>query len=300
MSAVHAIVAGVEHLVADDPALVAAAALARWSGASLHLVHSYELPSLHSLPRRGAFASHGEELRGKLAAAAGALPEAKGAVCHAVHGHPATSLLQAAGDFAADLVVVGAGGRHTLLGGTAERVLRSATVPVLVVRRPILRSPARLLLATDLSELSAAAHERGLDLAEALFEGAPEIRSALVVGPGTLPAPLPEAALARAARAELRSFLRARRCRPARIEPVVRTGSPAEEIIAEAKAWNAELLVLGTHGRVLLGSVAEAVVRHAPCNVLAVPPGPGTRADGETNLAESAETWAATLAPART
>ncbi len=55
----------------------------------------------------------------------------------------------------------------------------------------------------------------------------------------------------------------------------VRLGDAAEEIVAAAKELNADLLVVGTHGRsglkhLLLGSVAEHVVRHAPCPVLTV------------------------------
>jgi universal stress protein A len=54
-----------------------------------------------------------------------------------------------------------------------------------------------------------------------------------------------------------------------------RFGSPADEIIACAKDKRADLIVIGTHGRgalahFLLGSVAERVVRHAPCPVLTV------------------------------
>ncbi|HEX4180354.1 MAG TPA: universal stress protein, partial [Caulobacteraceae bacterium] len=52
-------------------------------------------------------------------------------------------------------------------------------------------------------------------------------------------------------------------------------GHPAEEIVAAAQAWSADLIVIGSHGRsaltqVLLGSVAEAVMRNAPCPVLVV------------------------------
>jgi universal stress protein A len=52
-------------------------------------------------------------------------------------------------------------------------------------------------------------------------------------------------------------------------------GVPAEVIVAEAEAEQADLIVMGTHGRtglphVLVGSVAEAVIRKAPCPVLAV------------------------------
>ena len=59
------------------------------------------------------------------------------------------------------------------------------------------------------------------------------------------------------------------------------SGHPVEEINAVARECNADLIVIATHGRtglphVLLGSVAERVVRHAPCPVLVVrtPPGP--------------------------
>lgn len=52
-------------------------------------------------------------------------------------------------------------------------------------------------------------------------------------------------------------------------------GSPADEIVKAATQWPADLIVIGSHGRgglerVLLGIVAEAVTRHAPCPVLVV------------------------------
>jgi universal stress protein A len=56
---------------------------------------------------------------------------------------------------------------------------------------------------------------------------------------------------------------------------IVRIGSPAVEILHTAQRLNADLIVISTHGRtglkhLLLGSVAEAVVRHSPCPVLVV------------------------------
>ncbi len=59
------------------------------------------------------------------------------------------------------------------------------------------------------------------------------------------------------------------------LDTVVRTGSPAAEIIDVARVLPADVIVISTHGRtglkhVLLGSVAEQVVRHAPCPVLVV------------------------------
>jgi universal stress protein A len=56
---------------------------------------------------------------------------------------------------------------------------------------------------------------------------------------------------------------------------IVRTGDPQVEIIRVARQRGIDLIVLSTHGRtglsrVLLGSTAEKVVRHAPCPVLVV------------------------------
>lgn len=59
----------------------------------------------------------------------------------------------------------------------------------------------------------------------------------------------------------------------------VRVGTPATEIVAAAEDLKADLLCVSTHGRtglahLLLGSVAEKIVRHAPasCPVLVVRP----------------------------
>lgn len=58
-------------------------------------------------------------------------------------------------------------------------------------------------------------------------------------------------------------------------EAEVARGQPADAIIQFAQERDVDLIVMGTHGRsglqhVLLGSVAEKVVRHAPCPVLTV------------------------------
>ncbi len=57
------------------------------------------------------------------------------------------------------------------------------------------------------------------------------------------------------------------------VQTIVRTGAPAAEIVRFAAERKADLVVVGTRGRTgleraVLGSVAEAVVRHAPCAVL--------------------------------
>jgi len=56
---------------------------------------------------------------------------------------------------------------------------------------------------------------------------------------------------------------------------VMTSGSPAYAIIDYAREYNIDLIVMGTHGRgalahLMMGSVAERVVRLAPCPVLTV------------------------------
>lgn len=58
----------------------------------------------------------------------------------------------------------------------------------------------------------------------------------------------------------------------------VLVGSPGARIVEAARTWAADLIVMGTSGRtglsrLLLGSVAEYVLRHAACPVLMVKPG---------------------------
>ncbi|NIR29067.1 MAG: universal stress protein, partial [Gammaproteobacteria bacterium] len=56
----------------------------------------------------------------------------------------------------------------------------------------------------------------------------------------------------------------------------IREGHAGHEILHEAKAWGADLIVVGTHGfgffnRLLLGSTSVYVLRHGHCDVLVVP-----------------------------
>ncbi len=61
------------------------------------------------------------------------------------------------------------------------------------------------------------------------------------------------------------------------VEAIFTAGDPGHEIVRVAEEQNADLIVLGTHGysgwkRFTIGSVAEFVVRHAPCAVLTIRP----------------------------
>ena len=59
------------------------------------------------------------------------------------------------------------------------------------------------------------------------------------------------------------------------VHPLVCIGKPFDEIVRTAKTFNADLIIIGTHGRTgfkraFLGSTAERVVQHAHCPVLVV------------------------------
>lgn len=283
---IRTLVAGVSAPAENDPTLLAAAELARRTGAALHVVLAFTPPPVFSPPQLAYTQAdwlllHTGSLQTRLETAAQRVPGAEAAMGHAMAGAPAPAILEIAGQVHADLILVGSARPDRLgarfLGTTAQRVLRGADVPVLVVRRPLRAPPRRVLLTTDLSDPSAAVHEQALDTIAALFGEPQAARSLLVMTYLILPSPLPRASLDGAARAEVGKFLEARRPRTFAVEPVVRCGAPGEEIPAEARAWDADLLVVGTHARgwgerLLLGSIAEQSLRDAPCNVLAIPP----------------------------
>ncbi|MGC8624006.1 MAG: universal stress protein [Phycisphaerae bacterium] len=64
------------------------------------------------------------------------------------------------------------------------------------------------------------------------------------------------------------------------VDHFVRCGNPAGEILAVARLWHADLIVIGSHGRTttgkfFLGSTVETVVRESDCPVMAVGPNGG-------------------------
>ncbi len=267
------IVAGVATLRTDDPALAAALRVSTRLGAELHLVH---VDAAASRP-----ATRLAELREMAEAAEPGAVTGGRVTCHVVAGPADRRLLEVAEAMDADLLVLGATRRGivagVVLGTTAGRLLRGTRIPVLVAPEPLPDRPLRVLLATDLSHHSTHAHSHGGALARALSApGEPEMRSLFVEPP-----PLPEAPLSRTPPgvdplSELAEFLAAEVPRSPSM-PCVRSGDPAVQIVREAREWDADLLVLGTHGRrgamcLFLGSVAETVLRHAPCPTLVIPP----------------------------
>lgn len=136
----------------------------------------------------------------------------------------------------------------------------------------------RILVAIDGSEAAAHALEVASSLAAAL---AAEIGLVHVIDPKLvgsevgIPADQQWALLRRDARTVLDT---ASAAIPASRRPweFVREGTPWKEIIESAQEWNADVIVLATHGRsgvrrLVFGSTAEQVIRHATCPVVIVP-----------------------------
>ena len=134
----------------------------------------------------------------------------------------------------------------------------------------------QLVAAVDGSKESLVAARLGLELARkygatlTLLQVAPPVMAPGEPPLGAMPG-LDEALLGRAG-SDLENTWRALG-QPEGVERLVVMGSPAETIVATAQARNADLIVVGSHGRggmarVFLGSVAERVVRTAGRSVL--------------------------------
>lgn len=217
-------------------------------------------------------------------------------------GSAAREIVAAAADWSADVIVVGSRGHNALatllLGSVAEEVIDRSPVPVLVARLPRL---VRMVVGVDGSAAADAAvdfvtaHLPGSDLEAIVVDVAPPAYP-WWLGLGAADAGTYEQVLeaSEAVRQDERmgAEAAARRFADGRfsVRAEHRAGDAADELVRAADEFGADTIVIGSRGqrgvvRMVVGSVARQVLRHAPQSVLVVHP---VAATVSTNLAAPA------------
>ena len=202
---------------------------------------------------------------------------------------PFAGIARAAEEETPDLLVIGSHRRKALrdvfVGTTAERTIRAVACPVLMINAPPVAAYRHVMLTTDLSESGANAAKALVvrDIARGARASILHVFDAPVVHLAmshTMPADEREAYLddqRKEASRALAAFVKSVDWRSIKQNVRQVRNALADEILTAAKEDSADLVVVGTHGRgnlarFVLGSVAEAVLRKADRDVLAVPP----------------------------
>jgi universal stress protein E len=199
-------------------------------------------------------------------------------------GRVAPTIAATAEELGADLLIIGPNERRNLrahvIGSTADRILRTAAIPALVVRGTVTGAYSNALAAVDFSPAALAA-------VRALIDLCPGVRLQLA---HITDMPLEfEAALLRAGttRTDITQHYKALKAEGRRrldelaadlpdAQTRVFVGDPTATLIRLSRTRGVDLLAMGTRGldslrAHILGSVAQKVIRDAACDVLVVP-----------------------------
>ncbi len=289
---IRSLLAAVDFSADADRAARRAAQLAMQHGASLALLHVVESDALDALrewllPGHDPRAQLADEARGEMDALCARLgsPDGTPARGEVVVGRPLDLL--AAHGASADVLVLGARGTHPLrelaVGTTADRLLRLAHQPMLVVRSEPAAAYQRVLALVDFSpsslaalaaaqRLAAGAQVRLLHGYEVPFEGKLRLAG---VDEGEI--------LGWRVQARRHALLELERL-AAGLQGTTSAGhmvldGDVRALFPQAMAqWQPDLVVIGKQGRsalqdLFLGSVTRAVLAESPCDVLVVPKG---------------------------
>lgn len=294
-----------------ERAIETARELGKRSGASIHLVHVHEyhypvdfMAPGGPVPVSAITLREGDErIRKQLGALARkfGIPATN---CYIRNDHPVfNGVCKVARQIEADLIVLQSHGRTGFArfseGSHAERIVQHSPCPVLVARkqrrkpgRPVGATPTgridSILVPVDFSQCSFAALEYAIQFAE-------RVAARLVVfhavrinyvytadgfAMGDLSVLIDKAP--KDAELEMQRFVHLAKFRGLKFETVVTLAPPGPDICGFAEKRDVDLIITATHGRtglkhLLLGSVAEHVVRHAGQSVLVVPSHPETR-----------------------
>lgn len=280
------LLAGTDLSSRSDRALHRAALMAREFKARLlllHVVDDDQPPAMIDQDRRQATALlNGQALH--LAELANARPDVLVKI-----GDPFEVIVETAHEQQADLIVMGAHRKRLLrdifVGTTIERVMRTGNTPVLMVNAYPNSAYRRVLLAVDLCEASARAARAAkvfglLDSADvSIVHAFRPYAKALLGRAGANQDVITEHVVHTAVEvaSELAAFLSRERLNDDRYKIILEEGDPFGTIKDSVERQNPDLLVIGTRAhtglkRLLLGSVADELLRQVECDVLAVPP----------------------------
>jgi nucleotide-binding universal stress UspA family protein len=280
-------------------ALHYAGALARRLGAHLHILNVSEIDFAKSGPASPetnpliSDTDNGHALRQQLEAVVG---KSVDVTFHVRTGRTFDQIVRSAHEIPADLIVMSTHGRTGLkrlfLGSTTERVVQYSLSPVLVVRRDEGQVMAEgqslaiesILVPVDFSRSSAEGVRYAIDFARAfgaqlvLFHSCDASQFLTIDRSGHYSLPPTREAARAATEDQMREFVKAFNFDGVNFETQIMTGRAAEAICDYAVERKSDLIITSTHGRtgfmhVLIGSVAEHVVRYARGPVLVVPGG---------------------------
>lgn len=271
----------------SDRALARAAILAKANGSELLLIHVIDDDQPAAV-----VSAHRVEAEKLLRDLTRSVSDLSGVPCRSeiLLGDPFQQIPAASAGAGAALLVMGPHRRQALRdqfrGTTVERTIRLSTIPVLVANAVPAGNYVNVLLTTDLSSESASTLEMALSLAFLA-----ESNVALI----HVFEPLAQRALGRAlaspdeiedyvadetgrAASALREFSHAAQLGRVHTLPYKLRRSIERDVLDVARERNAQLVVVGAGRKrflesVMLGSVAEGVLRDAECDVLVIPGG---------------------------
>jgi nucleotide-binding universal stress UspA family protein len=180
---------------------------------------------------------------------------------------PYEGIMEEVQELGPDWIVMGRHGltglARLLMGSVTARVIGHSPVNVLVVPQEAALSFGRLLMASDDSVFSTVAFEAALSIAQRMESRL--VAVSVAAGDGEIKGAMEVTAKLQAAAA----------AQGLALETMVLRGKPDEAIVKAAQAKQADLIILGSHGRtglrrLLMGSVAERVIGQAHCPVLVV------------------------------
>jgi nucleotide-binding universal stress UspA family protein len=291
MSQLRRIVVGYTPTPDGDQALRVAVALAERSQALLYLLHVIEPYPIYikmrfpTVPAREMLEEVAQKMRAQLTDITQRPDLARVKTEVDVHiGKPFVELISVCKDWRGDLIIVGvsARGADQFLGSTGERVLRKSPVPVLLAKRDLPPGPKTVLIPIDFSDCSQRAAQEALTLVHgfggrAVFLHVLDFQYIYPTAYGAeavlIPPVQPEDL-----EPDWQEFLHDLPLGPDLLwEKQTREGRAAQVIADTAAEIGADLVVIGTHGRtgishMLLGSVAEQVLRTTSCSILTIRP----------------------------